>query len=234
MAFSLRFLFSIAFLTLFIGCKTRKVEKKPAEDRLPEYNAMGGALYVFEPAEPPQPIKKVNLHDLSYAYAYNMFHIEKDTLWKRQQATYLARHAVQVVKEAFPKIAVLPAAKLEEKNYVQIMHTRAYPKSPYRETPPDLNKRIRDLIIPTKNWFQLFIETSTYLNKKEGLRTYITMRVFNTRSFELVYYDALGFRLDFRDTQTWRKALKFMLERLKENSEPPVGTHSGQNRGQIP
>ena len=54
--------------------------------------------------------------------------------------------------------------------------------------------------------------------------------VFNNIKNTIAYHDGLRFDLDFRDTQTWRNALKFMLERLKENSEPPVHTPSGQNR----
>ncbi len=231
MALLLRFICPLAFLALIAGCKTGDAKNgPPIEKRLPEYIALGGSLSVFEPADPPQPIKKANLHDLSYAYTYNMFHIRKDTLWKREQATYLARQAAQVVKEEFPEINVVEGSKLEGKNYVEIMHTRAYPSSPYRETPPDQRERNKGLLVPAKNGFQLFIETSTGINKDGTLGTRFVVRVFNTRSAELVYFDNLFFSLDFRDSRTWRTALKFMLERLKENSEPPAHTPSGQNR----
>ncbi len=210
-----------------IHAQEKAGSKKPT---IPAYQALGGKLFVYEPVSDPTVNARIDLSDLSYAYTYNMYFIEKDTLWKQQMASYHARNAEQIVKEVFESVVILSGEKLQSKHYTEVLYANLGKYNPYRILPNDVKKDIREFLVPSSNVFQLFIETRTYQKRSGELYTRFIIRVFDSREVKVVYSDNLAFRFDVRDNQTFRTALKFMLERLKENSVPPAGTRAGQNR----
>ena len=220
----------VLFLILVLAISCRTSEPVFQEEQLPAYSARGGKLFVFEPARLPNVLERINLKDLSYAGAYHLFYFKKDTLWKQQRALYQSRTALNVVEEELkPVVTITENGNLTAPYPNSIF---AYLRNPgfFRVSDAQFRDQVDQLLLEAPQEFQLFLETYTNTNESHGLFTAIEVYVFNTRKNTLAYQDVLQFDLDFRDTQTFRTALKFMLERLKENSVPPGHTPSGQNR----
>ena len=198
---------------------------------LPEYRPQGGQLYIYEPVIPPEVISEIDLEDLSYSTTYNMYFVEKDTIWKQNLARYQSRTAKQVVIRVFDSIALQEDAPLLKKNYTEVVYKRFRKENPYKVHPSISKNSIREFLLPSSKTFQLFLETRTYLSQKSNeLHTRIFTYVLNTESFSLEYFDNLAFKMDIRDNKTYRAAIELMLLRLKENSGRPVRTPEGQNR----
>ena len=221
----------LLLLSLGTACKSRVSESNTNKEvDLPAYKARGGKLFVFEPVRLPNVLERINLKDLSYAGAYHLFYFKKDTLWKQQRALYQSRTAQNVIEEELKPVVTIAENGNLTKPYPNSIF--AYLRNPgfFRVSDAQFRDEVNQLLLEAPQEFQMFLQTYTNTNNSLGLFTTITVYVFNTRKNTLAYEDVLRFDLDFRDTQTFRTALKFMLERLRENSVPPTGIPSGQNR----
>jgi len=225
-----RNILTISLLLLFLGTACKSPHTVQEEDVLPEFRAMGGKLFVYDPAGLPRVMERIDLKDIAYVGSYELFYFKKDTLWKQNRSIYQSRTAQQVVEAELQPVKILA----ENNN-----HTGAYPNSIFapirnpgffRISDSKFKKAIDNFLPEAAQEYQLFIETQTSFTGDRRLSTMMHVYVFNNIKNTIAYHDGLRFDLDFRDTQTWRNALKFMLERLKENSEPPVHNPSGQNR----
>jgi len=201
------------------------------EKKLPEYYAMGGHLEIYQPVKEPELLAEIDLEDLSYSTTYNIYVVEKDTIWKQNLARYQSRTAKQVVIKVFDSIALQEDTPIQKKHYTEVVYKRFRKGDPYKVHPSVSKNSIREFLLPSSKTFQLFLETRTYLSQKSNeLYTRIFAYFLNRESFSLAYFDTLTFKIDIRDNKTYRAAIELMLLRLKENSGPPVRIPEVQNR----
>ena len=220
---------TISLLLLFLGAACKSSHPVQEEDVLPEFRAMGGKLFVYEPAGLPRVMERIDLMDIAYAGSYELFYFRKDTLWKQNRAIYQSRTAQQVVEAELQPVKILAENTNLNGAYPNSIFAPIRNPGFFRISDAKFKKAIDNFLPEAAEKYQLFIETQTRFSEDRRLSAMMHVYVFNKSKNTIAYHDGLRFDLDFRDTQTWRSALKFMLERLKENSEPPVHTPSGQN-----
>ena len=228
---SARGILTISLLILVLGNACKSSSPVHEEDVLPEFRAMGGKLFIYEPAGLPRVMERIDLRDIAYAGSFELFYFKKDTLWKQNRAIYQSRTAQQIVEAELQPVKILAENNNLNGAYPNSIFAPIRNPGFFRVSDAQFKKAIDDLLLEAAQEYQLFIETQTRFAENRRLSTMIHVYVFNKMKNTIAYHDGLRFDLDFRDTQTWRNALKFMLERLKENSEPPVHTYSGENRG---
>lgn len=148
-----------------------------------------------------------DLKDLSYSYTYNVLNIHSDSLEREIIRSTNARISKVIVQANFPEINILPDSLLRLKDYDFIQSNtasiffninyeetfkvknkglgRGFPEEPNVD---ELQKSIGNLIVPTVNQKQLFIEVSTYFLKKQ-FRNKLNIYIFNSKNRTLLYKD---------------------------------------------
>jgi len=212
-----KLLFYYSFLLLIlVNCSGSKnshtINQSIPLSKVELYRECSDPVEVFD--TPDEDNSKINLRSLSYSTTYTAIythHINADSLEKDSIRFAYAKSTRNLVKMAFPKIALTDDAILLRRDYKYIVKNL---NNIYFDN--TLNKSVENLTTEayTAN-MQLFINVSSSLGKNK-FPNRVCFYIFNINNNELKYRDCFTYNCDIRDYTALEKVISHGLLKLKE------------------